>query len=86
MGNKIKDNGNKCIECMRDTSLGTGLFVNRIPADKYTDDGLMLIEGYMCSECQMIECDNCGGKTLDYYWVNKESERFCDDCMKKTGN
>lgn len=27
------DVGNKCVSCGRDTSFGTGLFVNRIPAD-----------------------------------------------------
>jgi len=44
---------NHCVFCYKDTSWGSGLFVNRIPAstEKY--------EGYMCVECQCYECDRC---------------------------
>ena len=42
----MKDIGNKCISCFKDTSFGSGRFVNRIPAG---DDDY---DGYMCSECQ----------------------------------
>ena len=42
----MKDIGNKCISCFKDTSFGSGKFVNRIPAG---DDDY---NGYMCSECQ----------------------------------
>ena len=45
----IKDIGNKCIYCFKDTKIGSGLFVNRIPAEN--DD----YEGYLCPECQDIE-------------------------------
>lgn len=45
--------GNLCIECWRDTSFGSGLFVNRIPAD----NGLR--DGYLCPECAERECDVC---------------------------
>lgn len=45
------DIGNKCIKCFRDTSLGSGRYVNRIPA---IDDDY---EGYICIECQYIEED-----------------------------
>jgi len=40
-----KDIGNKCINCFKDTSFGSGRFVNRIPAenDEY--------EGYLCGDC-----------------------------------
>ena len=36
---------NKCVSCLKDTSFGSGRFVNRIPAtnDKY--------EGYLCGDC-----------------------------------
>ena len=30
---KQVDIGDKCVECLRSTSFGTGLFVNSIPAD-----------------------------------------------------
>jgi len=41
-------NSDICIECHRDTSFGSGLFVNRIPADN----------GYICPEC--FVCPDCG--------------------------
>ena len=41
-----KDIGNKCIYCFKDTSKGSGLFVDRIPAD----DGVH--DGYSCRDCQ----------------------------------
>ena len=49
----IKD---KCVECLRSTAFGTGLFVNRIPADndKYI--------GWLCPECNYWECDRCDEK------------------------
>jgi DNA-directed RNA polymerase subunit RPC12/RpoP len=40
---------NQCIHCKRDTSFGSGLFVNRIPAD----------DGYICPECGAYSCDRC---------------------------
>ena len=36
----------KCVYCFRDTSFGSGRYVDRIPAS--TDD----LEGYSCSDCQ----------------------------------
>ena len=53
---KQVDIGDKCIECMRSTVFGTGLFVNRLPADndKYI--------GYLCPECNFTECDRCNEK------------------------
>ena len=53
---KQVDIGDKCVECLRLTSFGTGLFVNRIPADndKYI--------GWLCPECNWHECDRCDEK------------------------
>ena len=53
---KQVDIGDKCIECMRSTVFGSGLFVNRLPADndKYI--------GYLCPECNFQECDRCNEK------------------------
>jgi hypothetical protein len=39
-----------CVECKRDTSPGSGLFIDRIPADRYEDDGTY-IDSYLCREC-----------------------------------
>jgi len=41
-----------CDECGRDTRRGTGLFVNRLPADI----------GYICPDCSAIDCDRCEEK------------------------
>ena len=41
-----------CDECGRDTRFGTGLFVNRLPADI----------GYICPDCSAIDCDRCEEK------------------------
>ena len=32
------DMGDVCIECERDTSFGSGYFVNRLPADRMVED------------------------------------------------
>lgn len=62
---KIKDLGNLCIDCKEDTSFGSGKFVNRIPAD----DGE--VSGFMCADCQMVECDSCEQKYMNMQQVNK---------------
>ena len=64
--NVVGDIGNYCIDCLQDTSFGTGRFVNRIPADKWVEDkdGNYLGEriGYLCPECNWHECDRCDEK------------------------
>ena len=59
-----------CEVCGEDTSFGSGRFVNRIPAD----------DNYMCSECQMIECDKCNNKALNYE-TTINGEWICEDCL-----
>ena len=54
------DIGNECVDCRRDTSEGRGLFVNRIPADRQDGVDDEHIIGYLCPDCQLIECDKCG--------------------------
>ena len=68
--------GDKCVDCLKDTSFGSGRFVNRIPADNGKYDG------YQCADCQSIECDNCNTKTLDYFISNENSKVYCEDCYK----
>ena len=89
----MTDIGNKCVECMRDTSFGTGLFVNRIPADReiYGDDGNFIEyrDGYLCPECNRIECDRCDELiacdedigNFDVY-PNSENNEFEDGAWK----
>ena len=59
------DIGNHCVECLKDTSFGTGLFVNRIPADRDVEDEdgnwLGQRDGWLCAVCNRFECDRCGG-------------------------
>jgi hypothetical protein len=45
------DLGDLCVHCLRDTAWGSGLFVNRIPADKQDDVNSPHYVGYMCTEC-----------------------------------
>ena len=66
------DIGNECVECRNDTSFGSGLFVNRIPAS--TDE----LNGYLCPECQLMECDMCGEMVADY--GGYDGMLVCDDC------
>lgn len=67
------DIGDHCVECLQSTAMGSGKFVNRVPAgnEKY--------DGFMCAECQMIECDRCDELTLEYNTIN--GEWICDDCI-----
>ena len=58
---KFMDIGNRCVHCGRDTSFGSGRFVNRIPADADYEavdkDGKIIFadgeyrDGYGCFEC-----------------------------------
>ena len=48
------DMGDVCIECERDTSFGSGYFVNRLPADRMVED----------------DDGNEQGKELDTYALN----------------
>tara|TARA_Y100001938_G_C7775483_1_gene275353 strand:- start:218 stop:505 length:288 start_codon:yes stop_codon:yes gene_type:complete len=81
---------NLCTICAKDTSFGSGLFVNRIPCN--TDSELLLggknihvtVEGYKCYDCQLTECDICDTKTegtID----NAYGQILCDECATKRG-
>ena len=73
---KLKDLGNLCIDCKEDTSFGSGKFVNRIPAD----DGE--VSGFMCADCQMVECDSCKEKVFEYE-TSEQGAWYCiDKCYK----
>ena len=72
-----KDIGNNCVSCLKDTSFGFGRFVNRIPAT--TEN----YEGYLCSDCQMVDCDSCKRETLEYLVCNKTNKLLCEDCYDK---
>jgi hypothetical protein len=73
---------------------GKLLFANRIPSG--TDGTLVLagswdevkleveVTGYMCAECQSVECDECGNKVLDYQI--DDGQIICSDCEVKMKN
>jgi hypothetical protein len=67
--------GNLCLWCRKDTSFGSGLFVNRTPAWNDKNE-----EGYKCVECEIetikecyLECIECGQYTC-------EGNNECMDC------
>ena len=74
-----RDIGTLCVQCRRDTKLGTGLFVNRIPSS--TDDEI----GWLCHECQLVECDKCGELSdmddLHTIEFSFGAEQWCDTCV-----
>ncbi len=71
----IKDIGNLCTNCHKDTSFGSGRFVNRIPSTTDTE------EGYMCANCQSIECDKCDDISLEYEIV--DGKILCGNCLEE---
>jgi hypothetical protein len=73
----VTDIGELCTECHQSTAWGSGRFVNRIPSDNGFE------QGWMCEECQMLECNRCGDSTLDYWYVdNGEAvETVCEECI-----
>ena len=86
--------GDICVECLRDTSFGSGLFVNRIPGDtsicneKGEETGSRT--GYFCSECMAMDCDRCDNKIpLDedftpyqIYGETSDVEEFSDGAYR----
>jgi hypothetical protein len=52
-GVKVKgplNESNYCVDCDRDTSMGSGLWVNRMGWE----------DGWMCRDCYVWPCDICG--------------------------
>lgn len=98
MPNLIKNVGDHCVYCGEDTSFGSGRFINRVSADTYLDDDSPLltikfnnlslqvgdhVDGWMCPECQSVECAKCGELTLDY--INHNGSLYCPDCAEANG-
>ena len=49
---KVIDRGNMCLHCRKDTSFGSGRFVNRHPANIYNMELGVEEDGYCCDECE----------------------------------
>ena len=60
------DMGDICVECLCDTSFGSGSFVNRIPGDtticNEKGEATGSSTGYFCAEGMALECDRCDCK------------------------
>ena len=70
------DIGDVCVECRGDTSFGSGLFVNRIPAGTDTE------VGYLCAECQLVECWRCEEMVEDRE-TQDDGSQLCIDCIER---
>ena len=91
------DIGNNCVHCNKDTSFGSGRFVNRIPADadyQAEDDKGSIIfaegeyrDGYACESCQEIKCDKCSKMTIDYSFGGEVKGKYydviCSECEEQ---
>jgi hypothetical protein len=80
--------GDLCTHCGRDTS--ESMFVNRIPSG--ADGTLVLaggdevkveveVTGYMCADCQKVQCDECYKEVLDYNI--DDGQIICTECDKE---
>jgi len=92
----MTDINNNCVCCNKDTSFGSGRFVNRIPADadyeSLDDKGNTIFkdgeyrDGYLCEPCQELECDKCSNRTADYSFGREVDGKYydvgCGQCYK----
>ena len=77
-------------------SAKNGKRVNRIPSDAdakivsdnelFDEEGNLIeiritIQGYMCPECRLIDCDTCGNPTLETE-VTPQGTVICAGCME----
>lgn len=85
--NGVADIGDACTHCGCDTVPGSGAWVNRVPsgADSYDADGNPTepeTSGYICADCQAVECDRCGELTIEYSAAPSGNGFWCDDCRE----
>jgi hypothetical protein len=77
----------RCTHCFQPTNPGSLRFVNRIPSG--ADATLVLqgesyditVDGWMCEECQQVECDECEKLTLDY--EIRDGKILCSECLEE---
>lgn len=69
--------GEHCVDCGCDVSWFSGSYVNRIPASNAEKTG------YLCSACQLVDCDRCGHRAFEPFTVetNDEVLHVCEDCV-----
>jgi len=75
--------GSMCVDCGKDTSMGSGLFVDRIGSDKIwsiNDRFEIEVDGYLCRNCQLLDCDKCGTGVLYYELI--DNSVICENCLE----
>lgn len=73
----LVDIGETCIDCGCSVAANSGHYVNRIPANNATQTG------YLCSSCQLVECDRCGQLAFEPTTVETDDEvlHVCEECV-----
>ena len=68
---------NACVECGRDTSIGSGLYVDRLLV--VDDEG----SRFCCVECRSEECDFCHEMCHEYdlVWQDGTPNIKCSECQ-----
>lgn len=86
------DVGDQCVNCGVDTAFGEGSFVNRIPAETDADNSCFAREaaargddtvtGYLCADCQALDCAECGGVIELGEEVLADNRAYCYTCWE----
>jgi len=62
-----------CKNCHNDVSVGSNLYINRIPADDL----------FLCVDCQSETCDFCNNKSHEFEITDDvEPKIICSNCME----
>ena len=84
------DIGQMCVHCGVDTARGSGLFINRIPADTVwaihegePDEFHVTVDGWMCEACQCTPCDVCDQPASIWDTVHYQGTHVwaCPECI-----
>ena len=78
----VRSVGDYCTGCGCNTAYGYGSFVNRIPSEWQRDAASPVLRGYLCADCQAVECDHCGEMTIEYSAAPSGYGFWCDDCSE----
>ena len=79
----VIDVGSMCVDCGQDTDFGSGLFIDRIRSDKIwsiNDRFEIEVDGCLCRNCQLIDCDKCGTGVLYYELI--DNSVICENCSE----
>lgn len=80
---KCTELGEVCVHCRRSVAAGSGLYVNRVPADTYDEASDTYFDGYACADCLEPDVEDlCSTycKQPDCVCDNLSQDAACDDC------